>query len=823
MEPPQRRDSQAVSAALLLVAAAVGIALLAAGGAVAADGIDQTQLDETAAESDAVSAAGAYWQSTDDDPYFEDDDGEGTIFREEEVVTRGESGADTVISGEIAERGEQTAIVETEDGVRVVVNDDEEVVTEDGERVMTVSGTVINRFDVDDGSDLRTADEPFEELVIGENDRLETESGEPVIDDRGVELIANRDALPYEQEFSLAIAGATDVDEGEQIDVTVDITNEGLADGERNVALFFEGERKDSETVRVEAETTQSVELSYTTQDGDWGFDRELAVHSEELTDSTEVNISRGGLRVSDSDWNAPVDAGETFETSITIERAGDLGPDRAVSYELVFEVEDEVDVRRIVSLASGESTTETFEYDTDAGDPPTLPHRVTVGDRVFPAEPDVREPTFTVEADHVTESAVAGDVVRVNGTVRNDGFATDEQEIELQLNDSAADGGWQTVSSQAVELEPLNETSIEFFYRTSAGTPETLDLRMASNETMDGGTTQVQETDDELRLTDLTPDPDPAAGGAVVTFDAVVENRGNETRTARVSLERGLDILHERDIEVPAGDSTTATLPTQAPVEEGTYQYSAVIRGDAATTELEVDGVADDAENVTDASTEPDDETEPADDDPEATDDQEETDDPEEETPDEEPETADDPEETDDPEEEPADEDPDEAEDGGLPWLSIGGAVLAVLLVVGLAVAATRAEELPVDIPDAPAQVVQTARASAVTAAGTVAQQLPVDIGIGSTGQVTVANVTPDQARFKIRCRTPEEITLFEDRTIDASSAVDLDGLPDAGPVKIEINVKGGPRDDIEVTHSDSLSAAQIVIQAYDIDFTVE
>lgn len=824
MGSSSRPKPQTAGALRLFVAATLLVAALMAGGAIAAD--------SGAAAADLTTDATAPQLSlddneTDDDsPYERPDDGEGTIFEAHEVVTRGDD--DTAISGRVAERGEQTAVVETEDGVAVVVNDDEEIVTADGDRVMTVSGTPVNRFEVDDGGDLRTADEPFEELQTDEDDRIVTASGEPVIDERGTELVANRDALPYDVQFDVQFTDVVEPNEGEPIEATTEINNTGLADDTQQIELVFDGAVVDNETVSVEGETTETVELTHATQDGDWGFDHKLLVRSEDDSDQTTINVSRGGLRVADSDWNAPVQAGETFETSITIERAGDLGPDRSVSYELVFEVDGDIQTRRIVSLESGETTTETFEHETDADDPPTLPHTVTVGDREFPAVPEVLEPEFTVETANVTDDVVAGDSVRLNGTVRNDGQATDEQEIALQLNDT--EDGWRTVDTQAVELAPENETTVEFFYRTSAATPEALDLRMASNATADGDTITVQETDDELRVVDVDPDETPVNGGAVVTFDATVENSGNETESVSVTLERGLEILHEREIDVPANGTATAALPTQAPVEGGSYQYSAAIRGDAATTVLEVnetDGDPADGDTEQEATAnETDDGVDAATaDEEDDTDDEGETDD---QTTDGE---AADEQQADDPEDEEGDGRTDEADgsdeedtdDSGLPWLTIGGAVIGVLVVVGVAVAATRAEELPVDLPDAPGQLLQTARASAAIAAGTVAQQLPVDIGIGSTGQVTVANVTTDETRFKIRCRTPEEVTLFEEQTLAASDTMDLDGLPDAGPVKIEINVKDGPRDDIEITSSDPLSAAQVVVQAYDIDFTVE
>lgn len=825
MDYSSRQKPQTAGALRLLVAATLLVAALMAGGAIAADsGTPSADVTSDATASQLSLDAN---ETDDDSPYERPDDGEGTIFEAHEVVTRGDD--DTAISGRVAERGEQTAVVETEDGVAVRINDDEAVVTANGDRVTTVSGTPVNRFEVDDGGDLRTADEPFEELQADEDNRIVTASGEPVTDERGTELVANRDALPYDVQFDVQFTDVVEPDEGEAIEATTEINNTGLADDTQQIELVFNGAVVDNETVSAEGETTETVELAHTTEDGDWGFDQELLVRSEDDSDQTTINVSRGGLRVADSDWNAPVQAGETFETSITIERAGNLGPDRSVSYELVFEVDDDIQTRRIVSLDSGETTTETFEYETDADDPPTLPHQVTVGDRQFPAAPEVLEPEFTVETENVTDDVVAGDSVRLNGTVRNEGRATDEQEIALQLNDS--EDGWRTVDTQAVELAPANETTVEFFYRTSAATPEELDLRMASNATEDGDSVSVEETDDELRVVDVEPDETPVDGGSVVTFDATVENSGNETRSVSVTLERGLELLHEREIDVPANGTATAALPTQAPVEGGSYQYSAAIRGDAATTVLEVNETDDETgEGDADTETTANETDDGTDDgvDAATTEEEDDTDEEDGETDDQAPdEEATDEQQTDDPEDDTTDEadepDEEEADEDGLPWLTIGGAVVGVLVVVGVVVAATRAEELPIDIPDAPSQLLQTARASAATAAGTVAQQLPVDIGIGSTGQVTVANVTTDEVRFKIRCRTPEEVTLFEDQTLAASDTVDLDGLPGAGPVKIEINVKDGPRDDIEITSSDPLSAAQVVVQAYDIDFTVE
>lgn len=125
--------------------------------------------------------------------------------------------------------------------------------------------------------------------------------------------------------FDVAVLDhAESVTEGETVTVDVDVTNTGGQNGTQEVRLLdVDGQVVDATELTLEAGDSETVTLSWVTDDGDAGA-AELAVHSDDTSDSTGV------IRVEESDAGSSDDdgRGDGVTTDDEDDGSGDEGAD---------------------------------------------------------------------------------------------------------------------------------------------------------------------------------------------------------------------------------------------------------------------------------------------------------------------------------------------------------------------------------------------------------------------------------------------------------------------------------------------------------------
>ncbi|QLG64315.1 PKD domain-containing protein [Halorarum salinum] len=226
-----------------------------------------------------------------------------------------------------------------------------------------------------------------------------------------------------------------------------------------------------------------------------------------------EPSFELGGVNAT----NGELLAGEEAEFSIRVENVGDAAGTR----EVEFAVDGTTTAGRSVDLAPGEAETVTFTHRfAEAGT-----HTVELGGaeptevRVLPAEPDLSVTDVSLADDTVTTE----EDVRIDATVRNDGYVEGSMELELVLFD-------EVVAVESVSVPRGEARTVTFTRRVSA--PGTYTASVAGrNVTVevvgtDGAPTRGEDRTSETAAPGFTPLATLLALLSLVAC-AVVRSRG--------------------------------------------------------------------------------------------------------------------------------------------------------------------------------------------------------------------------------------------------------------------------------------------------------
>ncbi|MCL9812635.1 CARDB domain-containing protein [Natranaeroarchaeum aerophilus] len=160
------------------------------------------------------------------------------------------------------------------------------------------------------------------------------------------------------------------VEEGEDLDVTAEITNTGSENGDQTITLDVGGEQRDSESVDVDDGETETVTLRWSTSDGDTG-DYTAIVASEDASDDTGVEVESDGagdpvnFEVDITGTNSPVEEDEELTVTADIENTGSEDGDQTIALEIDGEQKDS----QSVDVDAGETETVTLTWSTSNGD----------------------------------------------------------------------------------------------------------------------------------------------------------------------------------------------------------------------------------------------------------------------------------------------------------------------------------------------------------------------------------------------------------------------------------------------------------------------
>lgn len=494
----------------------------------------------------------------------------------DDVVVRLED--DNVVTAAVADRmpsepfvtaGDERLVVAEHDeyDMRIVQNADGEVATAGGRAVRRISNET-DLVVLDDRGSIRNT------IVVNrETGVVETDDGEHNVKVDGAPVVYEESE---ETDVVPVIQNVTDVSEGDTLEVETQFRNPEWGDATDlpvHLRLLSGNDVHENvtETISVDGGERTNATLSYETTHGDHDVS-ELEVETDGNIDRTSHSIGTAGAAVTITDTNEPVE-GDNLSVTAEIERYGQI-PAGEQDYPVNFFVNGtEVDTE-VVSLEPGETTTETFTYETDRDDVPHVETKVA-----SPSASDSTDVDVLLRMAH--EQNVRSEIMNVSAG---------NQSEELVVNTSF----WYDGSI------PGNETEVPVEFTVDGAVEE------RRNVTLDGTATQTTfrhafaddappirnatiETPGQTNSLDLEHD-------VPVTFDDVTDPAArNETLSATVTAENRGDTPGRVPLTVAAENpyavESNGTARTAASLEPGESMTETVNFNltDDAPTELEL------------------------------------------------------------------------------------------------------------------------------------------------------------------------------------------------------------------------------------------
>ncbi|WP_254861461.1 trypsin-like serine protease [Halovivax gelatinilyticus] len=378
-------------------------------------------------------------------------------------------------------------------------------------------------------------------------------------------------------EFDVDITDIS-VDDG-TVDVDYSVENVGGTDDTQSIEFDVDGATEETEwNVYITAGGVQHDSFSYDLAYGD-DPSVDVAVRSD---DNEDVETVDGIESRFDIEIGTSVDDGEV-EVVYLVENTGDV-PD---VQDIVLIVEgSEADRHSDVFVdTGGHEETDTFDYDIQPGDAPSVSLEVETEDDSDGESVSIDEADFDVDITDTDDPIVEEDDVDIDIQVENLGDEPDAQTIALERSDID-----QQCDSTTVSLEGEDTDEVELTCSTSSGDAPGFDVTAFSDDDSDSDSITVDEPPHfEIEVTDTTVE----AGDLDVEYR--VDNTGDVTGTQDVTF--AVDGANEdthHDVAIDAGDDETDTF---------TYGLEASDVGDLP---IEV-GTDDDADSRTVAIDEPD------------------------------------------------------------------------------------------------------------------------------------------------------------------------------------------------------------------------
>ncbi|GAB3031178.1 CARDB domain-containing protein [Natronobiforma cellulositropha] len=389
-------------------------------------------------------------------------------------------------------------------------------------------------------------------------------------------------------EFSLEILETNaPVEAGETLTVTATVENTGTAAGEQTVTLEVGGEVRDTRTVSLDPDETDSVTLEWKTGDDDAG-DHEVTISSDDDSASEPITVeavAEAVFVVDALETNAPVEAGETLTVTATVENTGTAAGEQTVALEVGGEVRD----TRTVSLDPDETDSVTLEWktgDDDAGD-----HEVTISsdDETVTKTVAVELPpesVFALEGVDLTTPIDAGETVTVTATVENVGDAAGETAVTLEVGGEESD-------SRAVSLDPGETDTVALEWRTETAGEYDLTVSVGNDSTTE--TVVVDEPGQAELVVAALETNAPVEAGDTLTVTATVENTGTAAGEQTVSLEVGGEVRDTRTVSLDPDETETVTLEWETGDDDvGDHDITVSSDDDSASEPITVDAVAE-------------------------------------------------------------------------------------------------------------------------------------------------------------------------------------------------------------------------------------
>ncbi|WP_424016636.1 CARDB domain-containing protein [Halorientalis pallida] len=386
------------------------------------------------------------------------------------------------------------------------------------------------------------------------------------------------------------------VTEGETLTVDATIENVGTGDGFQTVTLTVDGQVEDSTQFTLSGGESTDVTFEWQTTAGDAG-DRTVSVNTATQDAQTTVTVdsapSADPANFQVSNLQAPSDAtvGDTITVSADVENTGDQQGTQTVAFGV--DTDDDGTLETLASkdetLASGASTTVTFDVNTGALSAGTYTHGVSTANDTATAQitltapPVEQPPNFQVQTLDTNSPVTEGETLTVDATVANTGDREGTQTVTLSVLGTSADqqvtlaGG----ASQIVTLSVATETGDAGQYSASVTTEN------------DTASTSVQvnapDAPANFQLSG-TNSNSPVNETETLDVTTTVQNTGQQQGSQTVTLDVAGAQRDSQTVQLAAGTSQDVTLSwTTQSGDAGDYTATVASANDTGTTSVTV------------------------------------------------------------------------------------------------------------------------------------------------------------------------------------------------------------------------------------------
>ena len=223
----------------------------------------------------------------------------------------------------------------------------------------------------------------FEDRIPGTEFRVAVTS--PSVDNPGSEVVGQV-IDPEEAYFALSDLEPEDatVDQGDLIDVSATVTNDGGQEDTQEIVLDIDGDEVDSQEVTLDEGESETVEFTdVDTADLDGTYTHTVSSDDESVSGTLTVDVDEpaeftvSGLDPADAEFDEDDGALESLTVSATIENVGDLEGTQTITLDI-----DGDDVAsEELTLAGGDSATVELTADASGLAPGTYTHTVSSED----------------------------------------------------------------------------------------------------------------------------------------------------------------------------------------------------------------------------------------------------------------------------------------------------------------------------------------------------------------------------------------------------------------------------------------------------------
>lgn len=302
------------------------------------------------------------------------------------------------------------------------------------------------------------------------------------VDETDSEVVQMVEAKP--PIFEVEITEVGEADEGDDLDVTVAVTNTGNAEGTKEVTLGLgDAGSTTTELTVAEAETVTET-IAVPTEYGTAGT-HTLTVSTEDDEATQEVEIGESAFfEVELLEHNSPVPPGFDLEFDVEVANTGRLEAEQTVEATIPDVGSDS----STASLQTGESTTLQFAIGTDSVEFDTYQATIASEDDSVTQEVEVAEVGYQEISDvSVNTPVAAGEEIEVTVTITNVGSRSSFEDFVAEIEGIGSE-------STSINLEVDDSTEETFTFPTGEDDAGDHVLRLATESVSTTQTITVEE-----------------------------------------------------------------------------------------------------------------------------------------------------------------------------------------------------------------------------------------------------------------------------------------------------------------------------------------